>query len=236
MRSQSVSSKRRARAWQAAMAACSTYGPGLPPQGLGALERRQPAANQQLVPAGPVLVGQQDRLAARPDAGGRPGCLDLHQRHQAVHLGLARGEPGQDPAQPQGVLAQRRPHPVVAGGGRVALVEDQVDDLEHGGQPAASSSPWAPRTARRRWPASSWPARSVAPRSVPAPGRPGRSRRWSGRRAAAGSARRGPPWRAPGGRRRTPGRSRSSPMSSSSATIAPPGSIPRSRPTSSTLR
>ena len=36
---------------------------------------------------------------------------------------------------PQRVLAQRRPHPVVAGGGRVALVEHQVDHLEHRRQP-----------------------------------------------------------------------------------------------------
>src|SRR5437899_8539111 len=29
------------------------------------------------------------------------------------------------------VLAQRRAHPLVAGGRRVALVEDEIDDLEH---------------------------------------------------------------------------------------------------------
>ena len=37
----------------------------------------------------------------------------------------------QDAAQAERVLAQRRPHPVVARGRRVALVEDQVDHLEH---------------------------------------------------------------------------------------------------------
>ncbi len=30
------------------------------------------------------------------------------------------------------LLAQRGPHPVIAGGGRIALVEDQVDHLQHG--------------------------------------------------------------------------------------------------------
>ena len=50
---------------------------------------------------------------------------------QAVHLGLARRELGEDAAETQRVLAQRRSHPVVAGGRRVAFVEDQVDDLEH---------------------------------------------------------------------------------------------------------
>ena len=48
-----------------------------------------------------------------------------------MDLGLPRGELGQDPAQAQRVLAERGSHPVVAGGRRVALVEDQVDDLEH---------------------------------------------------------------------------------------------------------
>jgi hypothetical protein len=52
-----------------------------------------------------------------------------------VHLGLGRHQLGQHPGQPDRVRAQRGPHPVVPGGGRVALVEDQVDDLEHGGQP-----------------------------------------------------------------------------------------------------
>ena len=51
--------------------------------------------------------------------------------------GSSRRQLGEDAAEAQRVLAQRRPHPVVAGGGRVALVEDQVDDLEHRGQARA---------------------------------------------------------------------------------------------------
>jgi hypothetical protein len=42
-----------------------------------------------------------------------------------------RRELGQDAAEPERVLAQRRSNPVVAGGRRVALVEDEVDDFEH---------------------------------------------------------------------------------------------------------
>ena len=48
-----------------------------------------------------------------------------------MDLGLARDELRQDPTEAQRVLAQPRPHPVVAGGRRVALVEDQVHDAEH---------------------------------------------------------------------------------------------------------
>ncbi len=51
-----------------------------------------------------------------------------------MHLGLVGRQLGQDAAETQRFLAQLRPHPVVAGGGRVTLVEDEVDHLEHGGQ------------------------------------------------------------------------------------------------------
>ena len=64
---------------------------------LGAVERGQAAADEQLVPARAVLVEQQHRLA-RPGAGREPGRLDLHQRRQPVHLRLGRRE-----------LASRRP-------------------------------------------------------------------------------------------------------------------------------
>jgi hypothetical protein len=48
-----------------------------------------------------------------------------------VHLGLVRGQLGQQPPQPQRLQAQPGPDQVVAGGRRVPLVEDQVDDLQH---------------------------------------------------------------------------------------------------------
>ena len=58
---------------------------------------------------------------------------------------------GQQPAQPQRVLAQLRPGPVVAGGGRVALVEDQVDDGEDGAEPGGQlGGAAAARSARAR--------------------------------------------------------------------------------------
>ena len=44
---------------------------------------------------------------------------------------LRRGEAGQDAREPQGLLAERRPNPVVPGCGGIALVENQVDDLQH---------------------------------------------------------------------------------------------------------
>ena len=71
-----------------------------------------PRRDQEPVPAAAVLVGQQHRLAVGPDPGAQPRGLDLHQRDQAVHLGLLRRQLGQDAAQPQRLLAQRGAHPV----------------------------------------------------------------------------------------------------------------------------
>ena len=83
----------------------------------------QAAADEQPVPPRPVLVEQQHRLAGWPGAGPEPGRLDFHQRDQPVHLRLGRGELGQQAAQPERLVAQVRPRPVVARGGRVALVD-----------------------------------------------------------------------------------------------------------------
>ena len=47
-----------------------------------------------------------------------------------MNLRLVGSELGQDAAETQGVLAERRAKPIVAGGGGVALVEDQIDDFE----------------------------------------------------------------------------------------------------------
>ena len=101
------------------------------PERLGPRQRRQPAPDEQRIPARAVLVEQQDRLSRRPRARARARRLDLHQRDEAVHLRLVRSQLGQDPPQTQRVLAQRRPHPVVSRRRRIALVEDEVDHLEH---------------------------------------------------------------------------------------------------------
>ena len=48
---------------------------------------------------------------------------------------------GQYPAEAERLLAKLRAHPVVAGGGGIALVEDQVDDRKHGRQPGREFVP-----------------------------------------------------------------------------------------------
>ena len=65
-----------------------------------------------------------------PIARGRSRRLDLHQRHEPVDLRLGRGELRQHPTEAERLVAQAGPHPVVARGRRVALVEDEIDHLE----------------------------------------------------------------------------------------------------------
>ena len=68
--------------------------------------------------------------------GAGPGVparvVEQHQGEQAEHLGLVGHQRRQQLAQAQRLRAQLSPHQVLAGGGGVALVEDQVDDREHG--------------------------------------------------------------------------------------------------------
>ncbi len=52
-----------------------------------------------------------------------------------MHLRLVVQDGREDAAEAQRLVAQIGPHPVVAARGRVALVEDEIDDLEDRGQP-----------------------------------------------------------------------------------------------------
>ena len=168
------------------MAACSVYGPCAPPSCVGPIECRKPTADQQLIPQRAVLIEEQDRLPRRAHARPRARRLNLHQRDQAVHLGLLRREPGEDAPEPQRVLAERRPHPVVAGGGRVALVEDRGRSLR---APTTTARPARRRAALRTAPAlrraSAWRGRCAARSSAPRRGTRARSPRSSAHRAGA---------------------------------------------------
>jgi len=81
---------------------------------------------------GAVLIVEQDGLPGRADARPRARRLDLHQRNQAVDLGLLRRKLGQDTAETERFFTKGGPHPVVTGGRCVALIENEIDDREHG--------------------------------------------------------------------------------------------------------
>ena len=137
-----------------------------------------------------------------PGAGGEARGLDFHQREEAEHLGLVGHQAGEDAAEALRLGAQGRADQVLAGGGRIALVEDQVDDLQHRGEarvPLLAARHLEGEAGLAR--ASSWRARCAGRWSLRSTGRRGRSRRWSARRSGAGSAPRAPRPTGPDGRR-----------------------------------
>ena len=163
MRCQSVASGVRARAWQAAIAACSWYGPMLAVELLGARQRGQAAADQQRVPA--------PRSCAISRTGSPSGATRARMREAWISIsatrpctsGVSRRQLRQDAPEAQRLVAQRGPRPVVAGGGRVALVEDQVDHLEHRRPGDVRARRRAgPRTGPARRPACAWRGRCAA--------------------------------------------------------------------------
>ena len=114
--------------WSDAIAACTTYGT-VATESQRAVEQRSPFLNLRCVPQRTVLVGQQHQVAVA-EPGVPAGVVKQHQRQQPVRLGLVRHQPGQRSPEPE-----RLGREVATGGrGRIALVEDQVDDREHGRQ------------------------------------------------------------------------------------------------------
>lgn len=99
-------------------------------QALCAFQRLQATLDLQAIPACAVLFRQQDRCAVRLRTRRDGRGLQLHQREQAQRLGFIGQQADQHPAQSQRFLAQCRAHPVHAAGGRIALVEDQVEHFQ----------------------------------------------------------------------------------------------------------
>ena len=75
-------------------------------------QRGPPAPDRRPVPAPPVLVGEQHRLAVASGAGGEPRGGELEQGEQAVDLGLVGHQPGEDPGQPDRLVGQVGPDQV----------------------------------------------------------------------------------------------------------------------------
>ena len=90
--------------------------------------------DEELIPAGAVLIEQENGFAGRANAGTRTRGLDFHQRHEAVDFWFVRSEFGEDAAEAQGVFTECGAEPVVAGSGGVTFIENQIDDLEDGGK------------------------------------------------------------------------------------------------------
>lgn len=105
-----------------------------PAERLRPREGREAAGDLGSVPEATVLLEEQHRRAAGVLARRRARRVELHERDEPVHLGLGRRELREHAPEAEGLLAELATHPAPAGGRGVALVEDEVDDLEHRGE------------------------------------------------------------------------------------------------------
>ena len=98
-----------------------------PAEGEGAVERRPAVGDLLRVPERAILIGEQHQVAvAKPRLAA--GVVQQHHRQQTVRLRLVGHQLDERAAEPQRL---RREVAAAA----VALVEDQVDDREHGREP-----------------------------------------------------------------------------------------------------
>ena len=79
---------------------------------------------EEMIPAGAILVKEQDRFAGRTDTCVRARGLDFHESDETVDFRLVWSKAGKNAAEPECVFAERWTHPVFTGGGGVAFVED----------------------------------------------------------------------------------------------------------------
>ena len=80
-------------------------------------------------------MGDQERRAGWALPRREPGRRELHERQQPVHVRLGRHELAEHPAEPDRLAAELRPHPLLPGRRRVALVEDEVEHVERSVDP-----------------------------------------------------------------------------------------------------
>ncbi|MFN8540920.1 MAG: hypothetical protein U0232_26005 [Thermomicrobiales bacterium] len=133
--------------------------------GEGAFHQGQALGDLALVPAAAILVFEQDQVASGRGARRAPRFLEQHQRKQTHDLGFGE-ELDEEATEANRFSREIGADQRVAGGGGVALVEDEVDDAEDGieafGQVGQrrnlvgdagcrESWPWRGRCAGRWW-------------------------------------------------------------------------------------
>src|SRR2546427_9950383 len=98
----------------------------------GAFKRSKAVAYEEMIPAGAILIEEQERFTGRTDTRVRARSLNFHERDEAVDFRLVGSEAGENAAEAESIFAKRRTHPVFTGSGGVAFVENKVDNFEDG--------------------------------------------------------------------------------------------------------
>ncbi len=88
-----------------------------------------------LVPEAAILLGERDQGAVGQGAGRAPGIREQHERQETRHLAVVGQQPSDGADQPDRLAGELAALEVGAGGGGVALVEDQVQDLQNHPKP-----------------------------------------------------------------------------------------------------
>lgn len=117
------------------MAACSANGPR--PATKRFVDERQRLGNLGAIPPAAVLVLEHDEIAGLVDPGAAARIVKQHQREERRRFRRrARRHQGPDePGQADRLGAELAPHQRFPARGRVAFVEDEIDDRQHGVQP-----------------------------------------------------------------------------------------------------
>ena len=96
--------------------------------------------NEGTIPKAAVLVGKQYQLAAEGGASGSTRLDEQHECEQALDLELVGHQLDQHPSKADGFGAKVLADQPVARGGRVALVEDEIDHRQHSLKPTGEIS------------------------------------------------------------------------------------------------
>src|SRR5580700_6262542 len=99
-------------------------------------ERLHPAPDLELVPKRSVLIQHEDRLAGCVSARRDARSVQLHQGHEPVSFGLVRRYGSEHAAKAKRLIAELGTLPLLARRRRIALVENEVDDLKDRGEPS----------------------------------------------------------------------------------------------------
>ena len=102
-----------------------------PPERGGSFEYAQALVDAVAVPERAVLVLEQDELPVGVDSRPPPRVLEEHEGEETERLGLVRHEDREQLGEADRLVAQVVAHVIGSRGGRVALVEHEVEDGEH---------------------------------------------------------------------------------------------------------
>ncbi len=100
-------------------------------------DQRHALGDRLPVPERPILLRERDQLAARAGPRRPPGVGEEDQREQAADLAVAGQQAAQQARQPQRLAGELAALQLGSAARGIPLVEDQVEDLQHGVEPLA---------------------------------------------------------------------------------------------------